>query len=64
MPLPKNTDNVLAGFKKIIVCELNAGQFANYLRMTHPHYQYLQYNKAQGLPFTITELVEQFNKTL
>jgi 2-oxoglutarate ferredoxin oxidoreductase subunit alpha len=55
---------VLAGFKKIIVCELNAGQFANYLRMTHPHYQYLQYNKAQGLPFTITELVEQFNKTL
>ena len=64
MPLPKNTEKVLAGFKKIIVCELNAGQFANYLRMTHPNYKYLQYNKAQGLPFTITELVEQFNKTL
>jgi len=64
MPLPKNTDKVLAGFKKIIVAELNAGQFANYLRMTHPGYQYLQYNKIQGLPFTITELVEHFNKTL
>ncbi|MEI6347231.1 MAG: 2-oxoacid:acceptor oxidoreductase subunit alpha [Bacteroidota bacterium] len=64
MPLPKNTDKVFAGFKKIIVCELNGGQFVNYLRMTHPNYQYLQYNKAQGLPFTITELVDQFNKIL
>lgn len=64
MPLPKNTDKVFAGFKKIIVAELNAGQFANYLRMTHPGYQYLQYNKMQGLPFTITELVEHFNKTI
>lgn len=64
MPLPKNTDKVFAGFKKIIVAELNAGQFANYLRMTHPSYQYLQYNKMQGLPFTISELVEHFNKTI
>jgi 2-oxoglutarate/2-oxoacid ferredoxin oxidoreductase subunit alpha len=64
MPLPKNTDKLFAGFKKIIVAELNAGQFSNYLRMTHPTYQYLQYNKMQGLPFTITELVEHFNKTL
>lgn len=64
MPLPKNTDKVFAGFKKIVVAELNAGQFANYLRMTHPGYQYLQYNKMQGLPFTITELVDHINKTL
>jgi 2-oxoglutarate ferredoxin oxidoreductase subunit alpha len=64
MPLPKNTDKVLTGFKKIVVCELNAGQFANYLRMKHPSHQFLQYNKMQGLPFTITELVEHFNNIL
>ncbi len=64
MPLPKNTDKVFSGFKKIIVCELNKGQFANYLRMTHPKYQYEQYNKYQGLPFIITELKEHFKKSL
>ncbi|MFH2141037.1 MAG: 2-oxoacid:acceptor oxidoreductase subunit alpha [Bacteroidota bacterium] len=62
MPLPKNTEKVLAGFKKIIVCELNAGQFVNYLRMTLPKFKYEQYNKIQGLPFTVQELVEKFNK--
>jgi len=64
MPLPRNTEKILTGFKNIVVAELNAGQFANYLRMTHPNFKYTQYNKMQGLPFTITELVEHFNKTL
>lgn len=64
MPLPSNTDAVLRNFKKILVCELNSGQFANYLRMTHPQYQYLQYNKVQGLPFTVEELVNVINNNL
>ncbi len=64
MPLPKNTAEVFAGFKKIIVCELNSGQFVNYLRMTHPQYQYLKYNKVQGLPFTVAELTQVITKTL
>lgn len=64
MPLPKNTGEVLRGFKKILVCELNSGQFANYLRMTHPQYQYLQYNKIQGLPFTVQEIVNQINNLI
>ena len=64
MPLPKNTDEVLKGFKKIMVCELNSGQFVNYLRMTHPEYKYLKYNKVQGLPFTVTELSRVINQML
>src|SRR6056297_3240825 len=32
-PLPKNTGEVLSKFKQILVCELNKGQFADYLRM-------------------------------
>jgi 2-oxoglutarate ferredoxin oxidoreductase subunit alpha len=64
MPLPKNTEKILGKFKHIVVCELNTGQFANYLRMQFPQYRYGQYNKIQGLPFTVSELTEHFNKIL
>ena len=64
MPLPKNTAEVFSRFKKIIVCELNSGQFVNYLRMTLPDFRYHQFNKVQGLPFTLHELTEAFNKLL
>ena len=63
-PLPKNTADVFARFKKIIVCEINLGQFVNYLRMTHPEFTYHQYNKIQGLPFMVNELKDQFNALL
>jgi 2-oxoglutarate ferredoxin oxidoreductase subunit alpha len=55
-PLPKNTSEILHKYKKRLVCELNAGQFANYLRSSFPELDYLQYNKIQGLPFTVKEL--------
>ncbi|HPE40333.1 MAG TPA: 2-oxoacid:acceptor oxidoreductase subunit alpha [Bacteroidales bacterium] len=61
MPLPLNTEDVLSKYKNILVCELNSGQFANYLRMTHPGFVYKQYNKIQGLPFTVQELVNAIN---
>ncbi len=64
MPLPKNTADILGRYKKILVCELNSGQFVNYLRMNHPQYKYLKYNKVQGLPFTVSELVNTINATL
>ena len=61
MPLPTNTAEVLSKYKNILVCELNSGQFVNYLRMTHPSFVYKQYNKIQGLPFTVQELVNAIN---
>ena len=61
MPLPLNTAEVLSKYKNILVCELNSGQFVNYLRMTHPSFVYKQYNKIQGLPFTVQELVNAIN---
>lgn len=64
MPLPKNTGKIFGNFKKIIVCELNSGQFVNYLRMTHPGFVYEQYNKVMGLPFVVNELVSRFNQML
>lgn len=63
-PLPSNVKEVFSKFKKIIVCEINSGQFVGYLRMTNPEFEYLQYNKVQGLPFTTIELEEHFEKLL
>ncbi len=63
-PLPKNTRQILSNFKKIVVCELNNGQFVNYLRMLYPEYPYHQFNKVQGLPFHVQELTDVFNKLL
>lgn len=63
-PLPRNTKDVLHNFKKRVVCELNRGQFATYLRSKHPQFEYLQYNKVQGLPFMISELKTKFKEIL
>ena len=63
-PLPKNTEEVLGGFKRRIVCELNLGQFAYHLRSKFQKYEFLQYNKVQGLPFFISELKGEFLKIL
>jgi 2-oxoglutarate ferredoxin oxidoreductase subunit alpha len=63
-PLPKNTEEVFSKFKKIIVCELNLGQFAAYLRDRLPQFNYYQANKVKGLPFTVSELKESVTKLL
>jgi 2-oxoglutarate ferredoxin oxidoreductase subunit alpha len=63
-PLPTNTAEVLSKFKKRVVCELNLGQFAEYLRSQFPEYKLEQYNKIQGLPFFISELKTKFKQIL
>jgi 2-oxoglutarate ferredoxin oxidoreductase subunit alpha len=63
-PLPKNTVDVLNKFKKIVVCELNNGQFASILKMNFNKYDSLQFNKIQGLPFGNAELTEKFKQIL
>lgn len=63
-PLPKNTAEVFGNFKKIIVCELNLGQFASYLRDKMPQFTYHQLNKLKGLPFTVNEIKESVYKLL
>jgi 2-oxoglutarate ferredoxin oxidoreductase subunit alpha len=37
---------------------------ADYLRINHQEFNYLQYNKVQGLPFTVDELKDKFNQIL
>ncbi|HNI02981.1 MAG TPA: 2-oxoacid:acceptor oxidoreductase subunit alpha [Flavobacteriales bacterium] len=63
-PLPRNTASIFEQFEKIVVCELNSGQFANYLRAVLPQFTYLQYNKVKGRPFKVSELKDKFNELL
>ena len=56
-PLPKNTREVLSQYKRIVVCELNTGQFAAYLRAQFPELKIEQYNEIQGQPFAVERIV-------
>ena len=62
-PLPKNTAEVLHQYKRIIVCELNTGQFAAYLRAQIPGIEIEQYNEVQGQPFAVERIVNFVNSS-
>ena len=64
LPLPKNTEEVLGNFDRILVCELNSGHFVNYLRGVMPQYKYEQFNKVQGQPFLVQEIVAAIKENL
>ncbi len=57
MPLPKNTREILSRYQRIVVCELNTGQFATYLRAQFPDITFEQYNETQGQPFAVERIV-------
>ena len=58
-PLPRNIKEVFSKFRRIVVAELNLGQFADYLRIRFQEFKYDQINKVQGLPFTINEIKDK-----
>lgn len=63
-PLPRNAEEVLRGYKKVVVAEQNSGQFAGYLRGLFPGFGPLQYNRVTGQPFVVEELVEAFRQII
>ena len=64
-PLPSNTEEILRSYKKIIVAELNSGQFAAYLRMKFQNLPYMyQINCVQGQPFEEDILTEQITQII
>jgi len=62
-PLPRNTEEVLKRFKKVVIPEMNMGQLVKVIRS-----EYLidaqGWNKIQGLPFTAQELCDRIEMTL
>lgn len=63
-PLPRNVRDILGRYRNLVVCELNGGQFAGYLRQNFQEFTFEQYNKCEGLPFTVVELKNKFNEIL
>lgn len=55
-PLPLNTEELFGNYENILVCELNNGQFVNYLRSQYPQFNYVQFNKIQGQAFFTSEI--------
>jgi len=64
-PLPMNTHDLLKKYKKVIVAEQNNGQFAAYLSGKFEDLGNIRrFNKVEGQPFKVTELVEEFTKMM
>lgn len=63
-PLPKNAIEELSRYKKIIVAELNSGQFADFLQSKMPKHEILRINKVEGQPFLVKEIVEGVTKIM
>ena len=61
-PLPKNTAETLLRYKRVIVCELNNGQFAAHLRSKIEGIQLEQYNEITAQPFAVERIVNHVNK--
>lgn len=62
-PLPKNLETELKKYKNIIVCELNRGQLKEYLDGKFS-LNMDGYNKVQGKPFMVRELVQVLESKL
>ena len=55
-PLPKNTGDILRRFRRVIVAELNSGQFADYLQARFPDVRIERINKVEGQTFLVKEI--------
>jgi 2-oxoglutarate ferredoxin oxidoreductase subunit alpha len=57
-PLPRNLGQLLGGYRKILVPEMNAGQLTTLLR-DKLDVRPVSFSKVSGQPFLISELVER-----
>jgi 2-oxoglutarate ferredoxin oxidoreductase subunit alpha len=62
-PMPRNTGDVLRRFKKVLVCELNAGQLRLLLRSNYM-VDAIGYNRIQGKPFLVSEIEQKVEELL
>jgi 2-oxoglutarate ferredoxin oxidoreductase subunit alpha len=63
-PLPKNTEEILKRYKKVVVAELNNGQFTYLLRGKISDFNPYKFNCITGQPFVVSSLVEAFTKII
>lgn len=63
-PLPRNTEEVLRKYSRIIVAEQNLGQFASYLHTQIKGLNIHKFNRIKGQPFLVWRLVEEIIKII
>ncbi|MCO8120919.1 2-oxoacid:acceptor oxidoreductase subunit alpha [Stieleria sp. TO1_6] len=62
-PFPKNLGELMKGFDRVLVPELNMGQLRMLLRAKYL-VDCIGFNKVQGKPFAVSELIEQIEAQL
>jgi 2-oxoglutarate ferredoxin oxidoreductase subunit alpha len=60
-PLPANTGDVLRGYRRVLLPEMNLGQLALLLRARFL-VDVVSYNQVRGLPFASAELADVIGK--
>ena len=63
LPLPKNTEEVLNNFKKIMIPEINLGQLARVIRSEFL-IDVIQFNKVRGLPLNTNDVLEKIKEII
>jgi 2-oxoglutarate ferredoxin oxidoreductase subunit alpha len=63
-PLPRNLGDIIKGFGRILVPELNMGQLVILLRGRYGGDNFISYPKVQGRPFTIYEIQAKIESLL
>jgi 2-oxoglutarate ferredoxin oxidoreductase subunit alpha len=62
-PFPKNLGELIYNFERVLIPELNTGQLSRLIRDKFL-VPVVQFNKVQGMPFTVSELKEKIIATL
>lgn len=63
-PMPKNTEEILRRYPRVVVAEQNLGQMAMLLRNKVSDANIYQYNQVQGQPLKVSNLVTAFEEIL
>ena len=63
-PMPKNTEEILRRYPRVVVAEQNLGQMAMLLRNKVSDANIYQYNQVQGQPLKVGNLVTAFEEIL
>ena len=62
--MPKNTEEILRRYPRVVVAEQNLGQMAMLLRNKVSDANIYQYNQVQGQPLKVSNLVTAFEEIL
>jgi 2-oxoglutarate ferredoxin oxidoreductase subunit alpha len=63
-PMPKNLGELLKGYRKVLIPEVNDGQLATVIRARYPGQDPLQFNRINGKPLKISDLVAKATELL